>query len=64
MALFDGLSSELVTLALRGAPPDMTEAVLSAIGARSRRCTRGTRQHVRGSGASGHVRDASAPGIE
>lgn len=37
VALFDGLSSELVTLALRGAPPDMTEAVLSAIGARSRR---------------------------
>jgi flagellar motor switch protein FliG len=37
VALFDGLSTELVTLCLRGAPPDMTEAVLSAIGARSRR---------------------------
>lgn len=35
--LFDGLSTELVTLALRGAPPGLTEAVLSAIGARSRR---------------------------
>lgn len=37
VVLFDGLSTELVTLCLRGAPPDMTEAVLSAIGARSRR---------------------------
>lgn len=37
VALFDGLSSELVTLALRGAPPEMVEAVLSSIGARSRR---------------------------
>jgi flagellar motor switch protein FliG len=35
--LFDGLSTELVTLALRGAPPGLTESVLSAIGARSRR---------------------------
>ncbi|MEZ2329380.1 flagellar motor switch protein FliG [Mesorhizobium sp. RCC_202] len=35
--LFDGLSTELVTLALRGAPPELAEAVLSAIGARSRR---------------------------
>jgi len=35
--LFDGLSTELVTLALRGAPAELTEAVLSAIGARSRR---------------------------
>jgi flagellar motor switch protein FliG len=35
--LFDGLSTELVTLALRGAPPALTEAVLSSIGARSRR---------------------------
>jgi flagellar motor switch protein FliG len=35
--LFDGLSTELVTLALRGAPPVFTESVLSAIGARSRR---------------------------
>lgn len=37
VSLFDGLSSELVTLALRGAPADMVEAVLSSIGARSRR---------------------------
>lgn len=35
--LFDGLSTELVTLALRGASPELTEAALSAIGARSRR---------------------------
>ncbi|PBB38369.1 flagellar motor switch protein FliG [Mesorhizobium sp. WSM3868] len=35
--LFDGLSTELVTLALRGAPTELTESVLSAIGARSRR---------------------------
>jgi flagellar motor switch protein FliG len=35
--LFDGLSTELVTLALRGAAPGLTESVLSAIGARSRR---------------------------
>jgi flagellar motor switch protein FliG len=35
--LFDGLSTELVTLSLRGAPGDLREAVLSAIGARSRR---------------------------
>lgn len=37
VTLFDGLSTELVTLALRGAEPDLAEAVLSAIGARSRR---------------------------
>ncbi|HEY4192737.1 MAG TPA: flagellar motor switch protein FliG [Mesorhizobium sp.] len=37
VALFDGLSSEQVTLSLRGAPADMVEAVLSSIGARSRR---------------------------
>jgi len=35
--LFDGLSTELITLALRGAAPGLTESVLSAIGARSRR---------------------------
>lgn len=35
--LFDGLSTELVTLALRGASPALTESALSAIGARSRR---------------------------
>ncbi len=35
--IFDGLSSELITLALRGAPPDLTESILSSIGARARR---------------------------
>ncbi|MER8653509.1 flagellar motor switch protein FliG [Mesorhizobium sp. M0847] len=35
--LFDRLSTELITLALRGAPPALTESALSAIGARSRR---------------------------
>ncbi|HEV7416049.1 MAG TPA: flagellar motor switch protein FliG [Tianweitania sediminis] len=37
VSLFDGVSTELVTLALRGAPGPLAEAVLSAIGARSRR---------------------------
>lgn len=37
VALFDGLSTELVTLALRNADAALTEAVLSSIGARSRR---------------------------
>ena len=37
VTLFDGLSTEMVTLALRGAPRDIAEAALSAIGARSRR---------------------------
>ncbi|MCO5080165.1 MAG: flagellar motor switch protein FliG [Rhizobiaceae bacterium] len=37
VALFDGLSTELVTLALRNAEPALTEAILSSIGARSRR---------------------------
>lgn len=37
VSLFDGLSTEIVTLALRNATMDMTEAVLSSIGARSRR---------------------------
>lgn len=37
VTLFDGLSTELVTLALRGASRDVAEAALSAIGARSRR---------------------------
>ncbi len=35
--LFDGFSTEIVTLALRGASSDVSEAVLSALGARSRR---------------------------
>jgi flagellar motor switch protein FliG len=35
--LFDGLSTELVTLALRGTSAALAEAALSAIGARSRR---------------------------
>lgn len=37
VTLFDGISTELVTLALRNAEPELTEAVLSSIGARSRR---------------------------
>lgn len=37
VTLFDGLSTELLTMALRGASRDLTEAVLSSIGARSRR---------------------------
>lgn len=37
VSLFDGLSTELVTLALRNAEPAMVEAALSSIGARSRR---------------------------
>lgn len=37
VALFDGLSTELVTLALRTCPAALGEAVLSSIGARSRR---------------------------
>jgi flagellar motor switch protein FliG len=37
VALFDGIATELVTLALRKAPAELGEAVLSAIGARSRR---------------------------
>lgn len=37
VALFDGLSTELVTMCLRGAAPDMVEAVLSSISVRSRR---------------------------
>lgn len=38
VALFDSLPTEVITLALRGeTPPELTEAVLSAIGARSRR---------------------------
>lgn len=37
VALFDGLSSDLITLALRGTALPLAEAVLSSIGARSRR---------------------------
>lgn len=37
LTLFDGLSGELVTMALRNADSGLTEAVLSSIGARSRR---------------------------
>lgn len=37
VALFDGLSAEIVTLALRGCEGDLREAVLSALGARARR---------------------------
>lgn len=37
VTLFDSLPAELVTLSLRGASPELAEAVLSALGARSRR---------------------------
>jgi flagellar motor switch protein FliG len=37
VTVFDGLSAEMVTLALRGASAELAESVLSAIGARSRR---------------------------
>lgn len=37
VALLDGLPTDIVTLALRNAPREVTEAVLSALGARSRR---------------------------
>jgi flagellar motor switch protein FliG len=37
VALFDGLSTELVTLALRGCEQTLAEAILSALGPRSRR---------------------------
>lgn len=37
VALFDGFDTDLVTLALRGASSELTEAVLSALGPRSRR---------------------------
>lgn len=37
VALFDGLSTELITMALRGTPLPLAEAVLSSISARSRR---------------------------
>ncbi len=37
VSLFDGLSSELVTMCLRQAQPELVEAVLSSIGARARR---------------------------
>jgi len=37
LALFDGLSTELVTMCLREASPQIVEAVLSSIGARARR---------------------------
>jgi flagellar motor switch protein FliG len=37
VALFDGISTEIVTLALRGAPTGLAECILSAISQRSRR---------------------------
>jgi flagellar motor switch protein FliG len=37
VALFDGLSTDVVTLALRGCEPTLAEAILSALGPRSRR---------------------------
>jgi flagellar motor switch protein FliG len=37
VTLFDGIGSEVVTTALRGAAPELVEAALSSIGTRSRR---------------------------
>jgi flagellar motor switch protein FliG len=37
VALFDGLGTDVVTLALRGCEPTLAEAILSALGPRSRR---------------------------
>lgn len=37
VTLFDGMSTEIITLALRDAPAELVEAVLSALGARARR---------------------------
>ena len=37
VTLFDGIGADVVTLALRGVEPALTEAILSALGARSRR---------------------------
>lgn len=37
VTLFDGLPTDMVTLALRGASPEVAEAALSAIGVRARR---------------------------
>ncbi len=37
VTLFDSMPSDLVTMALRGATPELTESVLAALGARSRR---------------------------
>jgi flagellar motor switch protein FliG len=37
VSLFDGLPTDQVTIALRNAPADLVEAVLSSLGARSRR---------------------------
>jgi flagellar motor switch protein FliG len=37
VTLFDGIPADIVTLALRGADPTLTEAILSALGARARR---------------------------
>jgi flagellar motor switch protein FliG len=37
VTLFDSLPADLVTMSLRGASPELTEAILAALGARSRR---------------------------
>jgi len=37
VTLFDGIQADIVTLALRGVEPSLTEAILSALGARARR---------------------------
>ena len=37
VTLFNDISADVITMALRGSPMDIREAVLSAIGARQRR---------------------------
>jgi flagellar motor switch protein FliG len=46
VALFDSMPTELITVALRDASPELAEAVLSAIGARSRRMIESELQDV------------------
>lgn len=41
LALFDGMSTEVLTMCLHQAPPAMVEAILSSVGARSRRMIEG-----------------------
>ncbi len=41
LALFDGMSTEVLTMCLHQAPPAMVEAILSCVGARSRRMVEG-----------------------
>jgi len=55
VALFDSLPAELVTMALRDAPAELTEAVLSAIGARTRRMIESELKDASGSASADEV---------